>query len=48
MSSSTFNSPNIYSTILWSLSVIPELDLNPGLSNLKLLQSNWNNIKYFE
>ena len=34
MSSSTFISPNIYSTILWYQSVISELDLNPGLSNL--------------
>ena len=34
MSSSTFNSPNIGSTILWRYSVISELDLNPGLSNL--------------
>ena len=36
MSSSTFNSPNIDSTILWRLSVISELDFNPGLSNLYL------------
>ena len=39
ISSSTFNSPNIDSIILWRLSVISELDLNPDLSNLYLSSS---------
>ena len=37
MSSSTFNSQNIDSTILWRLYVISELDLNPGLKTISFV-----------